>query len=75
MTHGLFVSTKRMTGFTQIHLPLVSDYLRVLSTQQDSLVSISREYKVHDRSYSRVVLTHRQLLMSRVLLVSREPNM
>ena len=51
MTHGLFMSTKRMTGFTHGHLPLVSDYLWVLSAQQDSLVSIyhssciTHEYK------------------------------
>ena len=51
MTHGLFVSTKRMTGFTHAHLSLVSDYLWVLSSQQDSLMSIyhssviTRKYK------------------------------
>ena len=51
MTHGLFVSTKRMTGFIHVHLPLVSDYWGVLSARQDSLASIyhssviTREYK------------------------------
>ena len=35
------MSTKRMTGFTHIHLPLVSDYSRVLHTQQDSLANIT----------------------------------
>ena len=51
MMHGLFVSTKRMTGFTHVHLPLVSDYSRELSAWQDSLASIyhssvlTREYK------------------------------
>ena len=29
-----------MTGFTHMHLPLVSNYSRVLSAQQDSLASI-----------------------------------
>ena len=29
-----------MTDFTHVHLPLVSDYLRVLSTWQDSLANI-----------------------------------
>ena len=48
----LFVSNKPMTGFTHVYLPLVSDYLRVLSTQQDSLASIYhssviiREYQI-----------------------------
>ena len=43
--------TKHMTGFTNVLLPLVSDYSRVLSTLQDSLVGIyhssviTREYK------------------------------
>ena len=45
------MSTKCVTGFTHVHLPLVNDYSPVLSTQQDSLVSIyhssviTREYK------------------------------
>ena len=40
-----------MTGFTHVHLPLISDYSQVLSAWQDSLVSIyhssfiTREYK------------------------------
>ena len=40
-----------MTGFIHVHLPLVSDYLQVLSTQQDLLASIyhssviTRDYK------------------------------
>ena len=51
-THGLLVSTKHMTGFAHEYLPLVSDYSRVLSTQQDSLTSIYHssviihEYKI-----------------------------
>ena len=40
MTHGLFVSIKRMTGFNHTYLLLVSDYSRVLSAQQDLLASI-----------------------------------
>ena len=36
--HGLFMSTKHMTGFTHTRLPLVSDYSRVLSA------SITRKY-------------------------------
>ena len=69
-----------MIGFTHVLLPLVSDYLRVLCAQQDSLVSITRmtgfthEKKLHDRSYSQVFSTRQQLLMSSVLLVLHEPN-
>ena len=50
-THGLFVSTKHMTDFTHMYLPLVSDYSQVLSARQDSLASIyhssiiTRKYK------------------------------
>ena len=45
------MSTKRITGFTYVHLPLVSDYSLVLNARQDSLASIyhssviTREYK------------------------------
>ena len=48
---GCTILYKRMTGYTHEYLPLVSDYLRVLSAQQDSLASIyrssviTREYK------------------------------
>ena len=34
------MSTKRMTAFTQEYLSLISDYLRVLSTRKDLLMSI-----------------------------------
>ena len=57
MTLGLFVSTKCMTGFTHMHLPLVSDYLRVLLVQQDLLTSMThttgftRKYSVITREY------------------------
>ena len=47
------MSTKHMTGFTHVHLPLVSDYSRVFSSLQDSLVNIQlflMSTKVHDRS-------------------------
>ena len=37
MTHGLFVSTERMTGFTHVHSPLVSDHSSV--------------FQAHDRIY------------------------
>ena len=36
------MSIKSMTGFTHVHLPLVSDYSQVLSAPQDSLVSVYR---------------------------------
>ena len=36
--HGLFMSTKHVTGFTHTYLPLVSDYLQVLSA------NITRKY-------------------------------
>ena len=39
-SHELLVSPMRMTRFTHEYLPLASDYLQVLSTRQDSLVSI-----------------------------------
>ena len=74
------MSTKHMTGYTHVHLPLVSNYSWVLCIWQDSLTSIThmtgftREYKVHDRSYSRVLSTYQQSLASSVLLVSHEPN-
>ena len=77
MTCGLFMSNKRITGFTHMHLPLVSDYLRVLRARQDSLASIQlllTSIKLHDRSYLRVFSTHQQSPASSVLLVSHEPN-
>ena len=50
-----------MTAFTQEYLPLISDYLRVLSVRKDSLTSIYHSYrlllastKLHDRSYSSI---------------------
>ena len=57
MTHGLFVSTERITGFIHVHLPLVSDYSRVLCTRQDSTESITHmtgfthEYSVTTHKY------------------------
>ena len=35
------MSTKRITGFTHVHLPLVSDYSRVLCAQPDALSSFT----------------------------------
>ena len=46
------MSAKCRTGFTHAYLPLIGDYLRVLSTRQDSLTSIcyslviTCEYKI-----------------------------
>ena len=67
MTHRLFVSTRCMTGFTQVLLPLVSDYLRVLHARQDSLTNT----KLHNRSYLWVFSTCQQSLTSSVLLMLR----
>ena len=47
-----------MTGFTHVHLPLVSDYTQVLSTRQDSLVSTTRT-KEFTREYSVITREHR----------------
>ena len=49
-----------MTDFTHVHLPLVSDYSRVLRAWQDSLASITCitgftcEYYAHNKIHSRV---------------------
>ena len=71
------MSTKRMTGFTHVHLPLVSDYSGVLRARQDSLMSIQlllTSTKPHDRSSSRVFSTRQQSLTSSVLLLLHKPN-
>ena len=67
-----------MTGFINVHLPLVSDYSWVLSAQQDSLTSIyhssviTREYK---SAQQELLVTRQKSLASSVLLVLHEPNM
>ena len=58
--HGLLVNTKHMTGFTHKYLPLVSDYLQVLSAQQDSLMSI----------YHSSVITHKYKSAQQELVIS-----
>ena len=67
-----------MTGFTHVHLPLVNDYLWVVITHTTGFTSeysvLLTSTKVHDRSYSLVLPTHQQSLMSSVLLMSHEPN-
>ena len=70
MTHGLLVSTKHMTAFTQEYLPLISDYSRVLSVRQDSLMSI-----YHSSVITRDYKTARQELLVSILnslIITRE---
>ena len=74
MIHGLFISTKCMTDFTHVHLPLVSDYSRVLSAQQQLLVSIFNSSAIackqctspiawaQHASYLQIFLRHESLL-------------
>ena len=53
MTHGLFVSTKRITDFTHGLLLLITDYLWALHAQQDSLASITcRVHRNHSWVFS-----------------------